>query len=90
MLVEPSLLGERHQHVNAAHQHGKRQGQPRVSGDGKSDQPQNRGGILRVAAEAVEAVADQAVGSAIGVAEAEVEVSEHGDAKTNKEQRQAD
>jgi hypothetical protein len=40
-LLEPSLLGERHQHIDAAHERGKRQREPRVGAYGKADEPED-------------------------------------------------
>ena len=53
------------------------------------NQPQGGRGVLRVAAETIEAVAHQPVGPAIGIAEAKVEIAAHGETEANKEQRQA-
>ena len=52
--------------------------------------PEDGGGVLRVAAHPIEAVTHEPISPAISVAEAEIEIAAHGDAKTNKEQRQAD
>ena len=52
----------------------------------QADQPDDRGGILRVAAEAIEAAGDEAVGAAIGVAEAEIEIAADGDDEADQAQ----
>src|SRR6185437_3088120 len=90
MLLEPSFLDQRHQHIGSAHQRSERDDEPGVRANRKADEPCDRRGILRVAAEAIEAMAHQAVGTTIRVAEAEIEIAEHGDTEANNEQRQAD
>src|SRR5215813_5127469 len=90
VLFEPSLLDKRHQHIGTAHQDGESDDKPGVRADCKAHKPRYRRSVLRVAAETIEAVAHQAIGTTIGVAEAEIEIAEHSDAEANKEQRQAD
>ena len=87
-LLQPVLLDQRHHDIGADHHHRQDDGEDRVGADRQADQADDRGGVLRVAAEAVEAAGDQAVGAAIGIAEAEIEIAADRDEEADQPERQ--
>ena len=87
-LREPVLFHQRHHHIGAGHHRGEHDGEDRVGADAEADKPDDRGRVLRVAAEAIEAARHQPVGAAIGVAEAEIEIAADGDEETDQPKRQ--
>src|SRR5262249_7144655 len=65
-------------------------GEERVRAERKPHEPDDRGGVLRVAAEAIKAAGDEAVGAAIGVAQPEIEIAAHRDEQAAEAEWQRD